>query len=187
VEAFIITRSTAEADQVRVALTTTVADAGAASLSLGFQVLSVSKVVFAPMMSFSPPIPPSVEEPSTGTPPPSPTSTLAKIKGFDYTLVAAVGVSVPLLVCMLVCLFVRLSRRRRTRSSDANVARVGAAEHNRRTDTVQFKIGQANPPSPPGTPPGVMPPKLADRLKRMGSSSHSSFSKLPIHGEDPDL
>ena len=92
-----------------------------------------------------------------------------------------------MLVCMLVCLFVRLSRRRRTRSSDANVARVGAAEHNRRTDTVQFKIGQANPPSPPGTPPGVMPPKLADRLKRMGSSSHSSFSKLPIHGEDPDL
>ena len=74
VEAFIIARSTAEADQVRVALTTTVADAGAASLSLGFQVLSVSKVVFAPMMSFSPPIPPSVEEPSTGTPPPSPNS-----------------------------------------------------------------------------------------------------------------
>jgi len=171
VEAFIIARSTAEADQVRVALTTTVADAGAASLSLGFQVLSVSKVVFAPMMSFSPPIPPSVEEPSTGTPPPSPTSTLAKIKGFDYTLVAAVGVSVALLVCMLVCLFVRLSRRRRTRSSD----------------TVQFKTGQASPPPPPGTPPAGMPPKLADRLKRMGSSNHSSFSKLPIHGEDPDL
>ena len=206
VEAFIVATTSTAAAQVKQQLeTSALSTAAAASDTLQLSVVAVGDVSLVPILllpaTAPAPTPPQVatQPPASTAPPPTSTTTDEGASFFDGAFVGgAAGILVALCLCACVTVCVRAGRKRRiARERDAR----NMAGNDRRFSTVSVTIGHNGPPGhapglpppPPGVPPGIEQgqPKLADKLKRMGSSAgrHSSFSKLPrdAYGDDPDL
>ena len=186
--------------------TSTVADATAASNSLGVSVVAVGPVEYAPAIDLPAPPPPPpgpARTPAGPTAPPANTSDTSALEGSGYVfylgevpinvliLGGAGGVALVCFTCLLVFCIVRCCRLRRKRAQPMHSPgsfELGAV---RATSTVSVTVNPlahyAPPPpplgvtlpSPPALPPPGVPRQLADKLKRMGSRSTSSFSELP--------